>query len=450
MQIRGFAILAVFSSVALAQPVLITAPQTLSPGATAIVPTAGGTPVALATADITVRGTTLTVNGRHTVRNLVLEGNATVTHGSLFSYDYSGGAGTDVVNGMELTIAANPTGGNLAVQVGSWINATGRGYASGNGPGRPINNSSHYGAGASHAGFGGQSGPNFAGPGGLVIYGDAARPTAMGSGSWGNGTVAGGGSGGGVIHLRVGGVLQIAGQVVADGTNGGTGGGGGSGGSVWIEAASVTGAGLISANGGSAGPAAGTGSGGGGSGGRIALYACDNQLHAASISALGGTGYRNGGSGTVHVDPDGMFINEQPSSASPCPWSTVTLEFDVRGATSFEWKRNGVAIVDGTSPSGSLIAGSGTSVLRITGILAGDEGNYSCVATNDCASIESVPATISVCPADHNCDGGVDGTDVSAFFNDWELGESAADVNQDGGVDGSDADFFFARWEGGC
>jgi T5SS/PEP-CTERM-associated repeat protein len=55
------------------------------------------------------------------------------------------------------------------------------------------------------------------------------------------------------------------------------------------------------------------------------------------------------------------------------------------------------------------------------------------------------------CPADFNQDGGIDGSDVDAFFASWESGDSAADVNRDGGVDGSDVDVFFSLWEaGGC
>lgn len=55
------------------------------------------------------------------------------------------------------------------------------------------------------------------------------------------------------------------------------------------------------------------------------------------------------------------------------------------------------------------------------------------------------------CPADYNGDGGVDGSDVEAFFIDWEAGNAGADVNQDGGIDGGDVETFFAAWEqGGC
>lgn len=55
------------------------------------------------------------------------------------------------------------------------------------------------------------------------------------------------------------------------------------------------------------------------------------------------------------------------------------------------------------------------------------------------------------CVADFNCDGGVDGSDIEAFFLAWEAGHASADVNQDGGVDGSDVEGFFVPWEaGGC
>ncbi len=53
------------------------------------------------------------------------------------------------------------------------------------------------------------------------------------------------------------------------------------------------------------------------------------------------------------------------------------------------------------------------------------------------------------CPADFNQDGGIDGTDVDAFYAAWGEGDPSADVNFDGGVDGTDVDLFFEAWEGG-
>jgi hypothetical protein len=61
------------------------------------------------------------------------------------------------------------------------------------------------------------------------------------------------------------------------------------------------------------------------------------------------------------------------------------------------------------------------------------------------------PPVCPPCIADANEDGGIDGTDVSAFFTIWENGDACADANQDGGIDGADVDSFFAVWEsGGC
>lgn len=54
------------------------------------------------------------------------------------------------------------------------------------------------------------------------------------------------------------------------------------------------------------------------------------------------------------------------------------------------------------------------------------------------------------CPGDFNVDGGVDGSDIDAFFQAWEAGLSNADINSDGGVDGTDVEAFFSFWENGC
>lgn len=54
------------------------------------------------------------------------------------------------------------------------------------------------------------------------------------------------------------------------------------------------------------------------------------------------------------------------------------------------------------------------------------------------------------CPADINQDGGVDGSDIEAFFAFWEAGATEGDFNLDGGIDGSDVEAFFIAWESGC
>jgi hypothetical protein len=61
----------------------------------------------------------------------------------------------------------------------------------------------------------------------------------------------------------------------------------------------------------------------------------------------------------------------------------------------------------------------------------------------------AVPNPLVTCVADFNVDGGIDGSDIAAFYAAWELGIPAADVNADGGVDGGDAEYFFGIWETG-
>ncbi|MBS0196118.1 MAG: hypothetical protein JSR77_05115 [Planctomycetes bacterium] len=87
----------------------------------------------------------------------------------------------------------------------------------------------------------------------------------------------------------------------------------------------------------------------------------------------------------------------------------------------------------GISDDGTVICGIGTSLDGYT--------------LGWVANLNVVPP----CPADFNQDGGVDGSDVAAFFQAWEGGDASSDVNQDGGIDGGDVEYFFVRWSaGGC
>lgn len=61
------------------------------------------------------------------------------------------------------------------------------------------------------------------------------------------------------------------------------------------------------------------------------------------------------------------------------------------------------------------------------------------------------PSVCPECAADFDQDGGVTGSDVEAFFIEFEAGTTCADVDLDGGVTGSDVEFFFTVFEaGGC
>ncbi|MCE2654518.1 MAG: hypothetical protein LW650_14030 [Planctomycetaceae bacterium] len=280
-----------------AQPVLIsTSDVTLAPGASTIVDQASGTAVPLATAQITVRGRTLTVNGRHSIGSLTLEANgptgALVTHALGFTFDYSGGAGTDVVNGMHLIIAGDLTITGSLVSSVNRIDVTARGFGSGQGPGAGTA-STNSGSGAAGGGHGGRGSPATSFPGG-GCYGEAFAPRTFGSGGgrFLNDSSPGG-AGGGAVRLEVGGAATVNGLISAGGGGGTAPGGNGAGGSVWLSAGSIAGAGAIAADG-----VFTTGWGAGG-GGRVVVTTSVGGAFGGAIRARGVGGNPRAGAGTV-------------------------------------------------------------------------------------------------------------------------------------------------------
>lgn len=158
------------------------------------------------------------------------------------------------------------------------------------------------GAGSSH--FDGSSGAGHGGRGGRgksqnhtgAFYGDFTRPQAFGS-SGGGGSGDSIATGGGVIHITARQMVHD-GQITVNGKDALTNSdyGGGSGGSVFIEAGSFDGSGVIQANGG----AGGGNAGGGGSGGRIAIH-YNSTFFSGIISAYGGAStIETGAAGTIY------------------------------------------------------------------------------------------------------------------------------------------------------
>lgn len=153
--------------------------------------------------------------------------------------------------------------GDIVVDEGGSINATGKGYPNGKGPGGGAGNMT--GAGYASYGYTGQK-----------PYGSILRPIHWGSATGRNY------NGGGAIHLIVSGDIIVNGTVEADGQYSTDKNAYGScGGSVWIECASLLGSGLVTAR-----DSFSTGSRSSadtrGSGGRIAIY----QRKATDFSAF--------------------------------------------------------------------------------------------------------------------------------------------------------------------
>lgn len=155
----------------------------------------------------------------------------------------------------------------------------------------------------------------------------------------------------------------------------------------------------------------------------------------------------------------------------------ITLHAEVTGLTPmiFAWRRNGEALSNGPSGSGSTFAGADSPSLTITGVQPGDVGVYELIATNACGtatsaavSLDSVaivacsPADIANTDGDLIPDGAVDNGDFSAFFNAFfldpsepaalaaDIANTDGDIGPDGAVDNGDFTAFFAFFFAGC
>jgi hypothetical protein len=130
----------------------------------------------------------------------------------------------------------------------------------------------------------------------------------------------------------------------------------------------------------------------------------------------------------------------------------VSFTAGALGATTFQWRRNGVPLLDG-----GRVSGTSTPTLTIAAALSTDNGLYSCVASNSCFGQTSADARLTLNSADFNgdADTGTD-ADIEAFFSC--LSGSccptcgSADFNGDNDV-GTDADiesFFRVLGGGNC
>lgn len=197
---------------------------------------------------------------------------------------------------------------SATIQAGGGLIADFQGYTAGlgSGEGHPYEVSPSYPcSGAGHGGNGGACAGNYE-PGG-VAYDTQSSPNIAGSGGGTEAPYSVGGTGGGIMHLAVTGLLQVDGRISASGAPGtGLGGGGGSGGGIYLTAGTLAGAGSISANGGSGA----NGIGGGGAGGCIAIFPTANEFDG-TISAYGGAGANVGGAGTIYSETGGQSSSTQ-------------------------------------------------------------------------------------------------------------------------------------------
>lgn len=301
-------------------------------------------PVAYSLVDATVdvpflHAATLQTSGTAlTVDSLVVDGNMTVSGGSVEVRDSAvtvGGTlaltGNSVlrhpVTTTQKTYTLDVAANNLTIDSGSAIDVSGRGYPATIGFGGTTALGSSGNSGGSHGGLGSKG--SQAKASGLA-YGSYTEPSLPGAGS-------GNAAGGGVVRLMVVDTLTLGGAIRANGAYGTA--GGAAGGSVFVTTGTVTGTGTIEAKGGAGETCCGYGAAGGG-GGRVAVHydALAGGFGASTVrqrlDARGGTGWANGGAGTVYLRGPGQTYGD--------------LIIDNKGVSSFANSTPLVSVGSGT------------------------------------------------------------------------------------------------------
>lgn len=106
----------------------------------------------------------------------------------------------------------------------------------------------------------------------------------------------------------------------------------------------------------------------------------------------------NGNDCNANTIPDdcdeAALITNQPSSAGICPGDPAVLSVTAPGAGSFQWKLDGVNVVNGGG-----ISGATTPTLSISSVNESHEGVYTCDVADGCISVTTNDAILTVLDA---------------------------------------------------
>lgn len=95
------------------------------------------------------------------------------------------------------------------------------------------------------------------------------------------------------------------------------------------------------------------------------------------------------------IDPS---ISSQPTSTTVNATGTANFSVTANGTGSltYQWKKAGSNLSNGTQGSGSIVSGATTSAVTISGVQQSDAANYTVVVTGTGGSITSSPAALTV------------------------------------------------------
>jgi hypothetical protein len=337
---------------------------------------------------------------------------------------------------------------NLNIQTGGVLTADYRGF------GYSLNNISYTGPGtpgaqskgATHAGVGYNNA--------VGTYGLATSPTSLGSDAFNA-------FGGGAIKLIVSGNLIVNGTLSANGASDGQ--GCGSGGSLWIENGNtLSGNGLITANGG--------GGASGGGGGRIAIYYASSsftglpavglyvnqQLISSTVTVKGG--YNPDADG---VEDGSIYVVARPTitvgNATNPAAATVSLlasltstggapttVFGYWGTNGTNWNATTNLGVSGTGTITNTIAGVSADALYTFAFMASNSAGATTTGTNTFTlanvTLATAPAGLSV--------GGDSATNATPWTNYW-LADSAHALSVPSPQTNGMTRYLFGAWSDG-
>jgi hypothetical protein len=135
------------------------------------------------------------------------------------------------------------------------------------------------------------------------------------------------------------------------------------------------------------------------------------------------------------------IIDHQPQNAMTCTGGTAEFEvITLPGSYTYQWRRNGDLIMHDGDMARLVIVNVGSPSV----------GTYDCIVTNECGSMISDAATLTICDADFDCDGFLDSRDFFVYIGAFFAEDPRADFNQDGTIDSRDFFNFLLTFFAGC
>ncbi|MFN0011750.1 MAG: immunoglobulin domain-containing protein, partial [Phycisphaerales bacterium] len=123
----------------------------------------------------------------------------------------------------------------------------------------------------------------------------------------------------------------------------------------------------------------------------------------------------------VYAASDAPTVYTPPEGTSACYGGERTLSVIAVGSATltYQWRKDGMDLVDGPTGSGSIISGATSPTLTLGGTRPDDAGDYDCVITNTCGGATTEAAAFSVCVTEYNCDGSLNPDDLGDYITDY-------------------------------